>query len=520
MSDPTQPGSGFQRVLEVWGRRRRLGLLVFSMVLAGSMSFVWSLPPLYRSTATLLVDRKDVPQNFVTPAVTGELETRLETITQEILSRGRLQDLVRRFDLYPALRKGDAIEDAVEQMRKDIQREVKATEPTGGRPATIAVLLSYRGGDPGMVARVTNALASLYVAENATMRQRQAAGTAQFLRSQVAETKQKLEEQERRLGAAPQPLETDLAALERLNARLRINSDRQLRALDRRERLLKDLDSAEPTAPAARSPETVAARLAKLKQELTELRTRFSDKYPDVIRVKSEIAAVERRLAEEPPEVAPERKPAGGSAATALGKTKDPIAQIDRELKTLKDEEQSLQQMIATNEQRADQAPQRLQEYQQRARDYTALKEQYQVLAKRYEDAQMAESMEERHKGEEFRVLDPALPAKGPIAPSRLRFGLLAVVVSVGMAAGAVVLAEALDGCFHSIEQLRAFSKIPVLVDIPRLVTEGDALRRARRRRLALISLAVVLALVTGTAHLSARNNEGLVRILAATGGR
>src|SRR5262249_24568392 len=155
--------------------------------LVTSLSFVWFLPGLYRSTATVLVDRKDVPQNFVTSSVTGELETRLETITQEILSRGRLQELVTRFNLYPGMRTRGSIEEAVDQMRKDVQREVKATEPTGGRPATIAVLLSYRGRDPRTVAQVTNALASLYVDENRSIRQRQASGTAQFLGSQVAE---------------------------------------------------------------------------------------------------------------------------------------------------------------------------------------------------------------------------------------------------------------------------------------------------------------------------------------------
>ena len=520
MSDPTRAGSGFQRALDVWTRRKRLALFVLAVVLAGSLSFVWSLPGLYRSTATVLVDRKDVPQNFVTSSVTGELETRLETITQEILSRGRLQDLVKRFDLYPGLRTRGSVEEAVDQMRKDIQREIKATEPTGGRTATVAVLLSYRGRDPGTVAQVTNALASLYVEENASMRQRQASGTARFLASQVAEMKQKLEAQERHLGAAPRPVETDLASLERLNTRLRINTDRQLRDLDRRERLLKGLDATDTTgsAPVA-GPESLPARLAKLKQELTALLTRFSEKYPDVIRVKSEIAAVERRLAEEPPEPGTERKSAGGSGA-AVARTKDPIAEIDRELRGLKAEEQSLRQAIAENEQRAEKAPDRLQDYQQRARDYTAQKEQYQVLAKRYEDAQMAESMEARQKGEEFRILDPALPGKEPIAPSRMRLGLLSVVISLGAMAAAVLLAERVDGSFHSIDDLRAFSKVPVLAGIPRLVTEGDRLRGIRRRWLAMVSLLVVLAVVTGSASILARGNEGLVRMLATTGGR
>src|SRR5262249_25819957 len=157
---------------------------------------------------------------------------------------------------------------------------------------------------------------------------------------------------------------------------------------------------------------------------------------PDVVRVKSEIAAVERRLAEEPPEPGSEPKAAAGGGASTVARSKDskdPLAEIDRELRGLKDEEQSLRQTIALNEQRAESGPQRLQEYQQEGREYTAFKDQYQVLVKRYEDAQMAESMEERNKGEEFRVLDPASPAQGPIAPSRLRLGLLALALSFGL---------------------------------------------------------------------------------------
>src|SRR5439155_3954682 len=125
-------------------------------------------------------------------------------------------------------------------MRRDIRREVKATEPSSGsRSATISFSLGYRGREPETVARVTNALASLYVEENMRLRERQATGTAQFLRSQLGELKQKLEEQERRIGEQPQTVETEIAALERLNTRMRINSDRQLRLLDRRERMIK-----------------------------------------------------------------------------------------------------------------------------------------------------------------------------------------------------------------------------------------------------------------------------------------
>jgi hypothetical protein len=116
-------------------------------------------------------------------------------------------------------------------MRRDIVLEPKVVDQ-GGRITTVGFGLSYRGSDPVKVADVTNALAGLYVERNSNIRERQASSTAQFLKAQLTDMKAKLDAQERRIGQAPLPLEAEVAGLERLN--MRVNSDRQLRAMDRR----------------------------------------------------------------------------------------------------------------------------------------------------------------------------------------------------------------------------------------------------------------------------------------------
>ena len=293
-----------------------------------------------------------------------------------------------------------------------------------------------------------------------TIRERQASGTAQFLKAQLTDMKAKLDEQERRIGQAPLPLEAEVAGLERLNMRLRVNSDRQLRAMDRRERLVKEAEGPAVAATPGAAPETPAARLAKLKQELAELKTRFTDKYPDVIRIKGEIAALESRAETSRPEPAAAPAPRAG---------KDPLAEVDAELRMLKDEERTVQQQIAGFEHRTDAAPKRQQEFQRQARDYATTKEFYQSLLKRYEDAQIAESMEQGQKSEQFRVLDAAVPSKEPFAPNRMRLGLLALALSLGAAALVAMLRERLDTSFHTVDDLRAFSRVPVIAGIPPL---------------------------------------------------
>ena len=98
-----QTGSGFTRAGEIWGRRKWLGIAVFAAVLAVSLGIVAALPPMFRSRATVLVDREQVPEAFVRSAVSGEVETRIQRISQEVLSRERLAGLIERFNLYPKL---------------------------------------------------------------------------------------------------------------------------------------------------------------------------------------------------------------------------------------------------------------------------------------------------------------------------------------------------------------------------------------------------------------------------------
>jgi polysaccharide chain length determinant protein (PEP-CTERM system associated) len=503
MVDHSAPSSGLPPVVAALWRRRWLSLAVFAGALSILASAVAAVPALYQATSTILVDRQQVPDTFVRSAVVGEIETRLHSLNQQILSRARLEELIHQYDLYPDLRQRPPAEAAVEQMRRDTRFEVKAVEQPGSRAATIAFAVSYRGWNPGVVAEVTNALASLYVEENSRGRERQAAGTAAFLKAQLDDMQQKVEEEERRMGQRPARLEADIVALEGLTTRLRLNSDRQVRAMDQRERLLRDPGAAAASA----APDALGAKLAALKQELLVLRTRFTEKYPDVIRVQADIAALERRLAET---LAPER-----TASPDRAGARDPLAETNGELKALQDEERSLRASLAALERRIESGPQREQEFQQRARKYAMTKEVYDSLLKRYEDAQMAESMEQGRKGEHFTVLDPAIPPKVPLGPNRALLLLVSLGLAAGVAVGSVILAERLDSSFHTAEEIAGFTRVPVMASISHLDTEGDAARRRRRGGLLAAGAVAGLVLVAGGTYMIAQDNETLARVLA-----
>src|SRR5262249_56674779 len=183
------------RAFDISRRGGRLAIAASSAVLAWVVSFGGSLRDLYRGTAVVLVERP-VPEAFVRPAVTGELESRLHVIKQEILSRTRLTELIMRFNLYPELRKRYPLDTALDQMRHDMDIELTGPEQVSGRKTTVAFKLSYTGASGATVADVTNALAAFYVDQNDTMRSSQAARTADFLKAQLDVTRKQLDQRE------------------------------------------------------------------------------------------------------------------------------------------------------------------------------------------------------------------------------------------------------------------------------------------------------------------------------------
>jgi len=260
---------------------------------------------------------------------------------------------------------------------------------------------------------------------------------------------------------------------------------------------------------------------------MTKLRSQFSEKYPDVVLLAAEVAALEREVADgKSRDTKPVETPAGKPAApkaTSLTpyvlRLKEALNEVEAEVKILKGEERRLRDGIATYQARVENVPRREQEFRELSRDYESTRELYQSLMKRSEEAQLAESMEQRQKGEQFRVLDPAVAKPKPAAPDRFRLLVMALVGSLGLAVGAVVLAEKVDTSFHTVDDLRAFSPVPVLVSIPRIMTPADLRRRRWHMRLATSAAFVGLVVIVGIAYFAANGNEQLVSLLGRSGG-
>jgi polysaccharide chain length determinant protein (PEP-CTERM system associated) len=532
---PTTNDSLMYRVLEIARRRALLAAAVFTAVLAAAVAFAMYLPDLYRATALVLVERP-VSESIVRAPVSGELESRLYVIKQEILSRDRLIQLIERFNLYPELRARKSVEEVLTQARNDIAVQPAGPEQLSGRFKTVSFTLTYTGDTRESVAEVTNAVAAFYVQQNEQMRSGEATRTSAFLREQLAEAKTQLTRQEsamrdfttRYTGELPQQVGVNLATLERLNTQLRLNGEQQIRIIEQRDKLLDGLRDPNVIARAAAgssevSPESLERlkKIEEVKQQLSQAETQFTERHPDVVRLREQLAVMERDHKVADTEDARKREEETARAAAATIDPAAPTPQIrrrtlenlDGELAKLRAEETAIRQTIGSFEARLESSPQRQQDYALITRDYNASKDLYDSLLKRYDEAQLTASMETERAGESFRVLEPALPPEGPTAPNRLRLLLMGLLLAAAAAGAAVLIREQFDTGFHTVDEIREFTSVPVLVSIPPI---GPApFGRRLKMAFATVTTIALIALVATSAAYLANGNAQLVRLIA-----
>lgn len=547
---PASEESAIIRAAAIIRRRVLIAAVAFTTVMAAAVAFAVYLPDLYRASAIVMIERP-LPDGVIRPTVSNELESRLYQIRQEILSRERLTGLIKRFNLYPELRRKTSFEDVLNQAREDIKWEPNGPEQVSGRNKTVAFTLTYTGTDQRAVANVTNAIAQFFAEHNSEMRAGEARRAVQLLEEQVKTARGQLAVEEGRLRSftmmnqaqLPQAAAVAMANYQSVADELRRNRDDQRRNMDAREKLLDGLADASALAAAAKgviaadgtdiplTRELAAAneRLADAKKNLIELeRKGLLPSHPDIAIAQNAIAAADKAVQEQRArdlaaykarQAADAQRQAVSSAPrdlTALPRSRRSIKDLDDELARLQAEEKLLQQRVAVLQQRFDSTPGVQQNYLQFQQSYASAKENYDVLTRKYEEARLSESIETGHQGENFRILDAAVPPEGPAAPNRLRLILMGLLLALAVMAAIVVAAEQFDTSFHNVDQLRDFTAVPVIATIPQI---GKTPRRGWGR--ATLSTATAVAAVVLVATLSAylaSGNDTLVRLLQRAG--
>jgi polysaccharide chain length determinant protein (PEP-CTERM system associated) len=482
---------------------RRKWYIIVPLVVSIMVSFgVYKyLPKVYRATTLILVQPQSVPENYVRPTITDSVINRLNTIGQEIMSRTRLEKVIQEFNLYRDIRKKVPMEEVVERMRKAI--EVKVEEEKKERTRNFFTI-SFEGENPTIVMMVTNKLASLFIEENLKVRELQAGGTSDFISKELLtmEDRLKRKEQEvrmfkeRSMGQLPQQLDANLRILEQLQQQLRTASEKIRAAEDRsiifqgQIEQLKQLEPRrDPLQQGSRSPriseDPLVAQLSLLKRELAVAQSKYKEAHPDVIDLKKKVAAleseVEGRLKEGSPGgegIVVKNLPSPRPDSDTERLTHQVTEQYNNavlEAKRLKEEEKSLKGQMSLYQRRIEDTPKREQELVLLTRDYDMLKANYQSLLDKNLQAQMAENLERKQKGEQFKILDPAVLPEKPVKPDRNRILLIGGLLGVALGIGLTWFRESSDQSFRTVSQVEDYLGIPVLATIPNLKEEKKA---------------------------------------------
>jgi polysaccharide chain length determinant protein (PEP-CTERM system associated) len=514
---------GLESHFQVVSRHRWFFLLPFFGL--GLLGYIAAnvFPLQCHSSALITVEQRKVPDQYVLPNVLMTLQKRLDGMTQQILSRTRLQRLIEDFGLYASARKSNSVDNVIDMMQKRIS--VDLVEPTGqttGQRTSPNDLtgfrISFSDRDPYVAQRVTNELTSLFIEQDARDRTAQSQETTSFLQSQLEEGRKQLAAEEEKLhdyklkhlGELPDQEKNNLIILGSLEAQLQANTS----ALDRAEQqrtylesmrsqqqaLLADLPIAAPTGksnpstpeqPAERargttSLEVAQSILADLWKQLPELSAMYTDRHPDVIQLKKEIAdweATVDRLRKE--------RTAGAEIESHL---KSVLAEIESERREANETRGRIRQI----QEQLSQTPIRQQEIAELTGVYESAKANVQTLLQKVEGSALASNLEERQGGERFRLLDPAtLPTK---PEGRTKIVMVGWALAFAVGVGLVFLVEMLDKTVHKPVHIEPYNLVPVLAHIPTLRSAREQRRRKLHRKLEVIAVGVmsVISIASG----------------------
>jgi len=521
-------GETISRFVDAIIRHRWWAILTAATIIIGTAVLLVLLPNHYTSEATIIVVQQSVPERYVVPTATTDLNRVLQAMMQEVLSRPQLLALIEEFGLYRKEREHLPPERILSRMRDDI--DVKPLDPVGGSSGQRdlnAFKISFTASTPAIAQEVTSRLTSIFIQTNLTSRARQATNTTAFLHEQLEAARAKLAASEQKLkdfkmeylGSLPEQQQGNLAILASLQSQLQNTQDSLDRARQQKVYLQSMMDGYRRLASQAASMATAGvvsqangviqsinpldaarASLARLQEKETDLRTTYGARYPEVLEVQRQIAAAEVALSS-----LKSVKPAGGedargertaapgapNAGPSTVDTRDTasIAQIESqleanrlEIENLSKDEAQLKAKITTYQDRLNLTPVREQQLAGLMRDDDLLKKEYTDLLSKELESQLATNLEEQQGGQQFRLIDPPTRPTVPSSPKRGKIAAGGTVAGVVLGLALAFLIDLRDHSFHREKDLLHHLQFPIVVGVPLLLTTREHRIRAWRR--------------------------------------
>ncbi len=469
------------QVLEILIRRRWLILIPLCITLTIGLFHTLTARKTYEAATLILVQPQRVPTNYIRSVVTSTINERISTISQQILSRSNLEKIINQFNLFEG-QDSMYLEDKVAVLRKQIVVKIERT-----RGDAEAFSIVFRGDDPQNVMKITNVLANFFMDENLKVREAQAIGTSEFLDTELEKTRKNLVQREKELaeyrtkhmGGLPDELETNLRTLDRLQQQIADKNDilRQAKTsmavLESRIAQAREMSgrgqpsSSEGGGPSLSEDEQ---NLASALKEHDSLLSKYTEKHPDVVRLKKIIENLQKAIEKNQSGktgTSPQKNPENQYSATLQEETQ--LKLIRNEIQKIEADIYNLEQEMKTYQVKVEDTPKRELELQSLQRDYTNIQNIFNSLLDRKLEAELSVNMEKKQKGEQFRILDHARLPEKPISPNVKLLFLLSIATGLGIGGGITFLLEFFNSSIRREEQIEKELGLKILAAIPPL---------------------------------------------------
>jgi len=506
---------GGLQISDLGGILRRRAKVVTATALGVLLVAYWiamALPNVFTSYATVLVEPQAVAEDLVKAGVAqSDLNQRLHLMTAQILARPRLSRIIDEVGLYKEESEYLLREEIIDLMREDVRVEPVVPElerkASRNQELEISEFKIYYDNYDAIVARdVAQRLANDFIETHINARVQTSQKSLEFIQGELERLSKRVREVESEIadvknqnpGMLPEDMDSTQRRLDRVLGDLALAQRNYDESASDKSFYDSQLAAAKVLG-ATNDEASPARRLELLKLQLSGYESRgFTDKHPDMIATREEIALVERSIDSD--EAAdheslvlnPIAQQTEAQARRSALRQTAAQTEIDR-LHVIGEELQS--QITAT--------PAVAKQLDGLNIEYEHLFNTFQDFAKRHNEATVQAQMERRQLGEQFRVLEAAFKAPEPSAPNRVLILILGLVFALMVGAGVGVLSEALDTSPHDARQLQTRLALPVLASIPEIWLESDRLRQRRANmRTALATTGVVMfALVGGAAN-------------------
>ncbi|HTW23742.1 MAG TPA: Wzz/FepE/Etk N-terminal domain-containing protein [Candidatus Baltobacteraceae bacterium] len=464
--------------------RRRWVLIVVLAAIGGPLAYGIAriLPAKYKSQTLVLVQPPAVSDIYVRPLETIDPSERLASMKQQILSRTRLEPIIRQYGLYSADVNRVSMDTLVERLQDAVDvtpvqpmAEVRANNLPG-------FYVNVTLNDPRMAQQICTAITSMFIEESIRGSQQRSEMTTDFLGQQLDEAKKNLDDQDSKLAAfksryvqqLPDEEQTNLNLLTGLTSQLDAATQALARAQQDKsfaESLLTQQIGAwqESQSATGASPDTLEQQLAILQTQLTNLQARYTDDYPDVIKTKHDIALLQKRIADQGPDkpADPNKVRAGVVEPAQITQLRAQVHSFDEMIAEKSKEQERIKEEIKLYEARVQSSPVVEEQYKELTRGYQTALDSYNELLKKQTDAKMAVKLQQDSAGEQFSVLDPAdLPTK-PSFPNRPLFAAGGLGGGLALGLGLAFLMEMRDSSLKSERDVEFALRLPVLAVVP-----------------------------------------------------